>query len=437
MYLGFIQLYVLEGAIIMKKLGYGKIFKLNRKIKGCSLEYVVDKCTKLNKGIKTVSQLSKIENQLGNVRMDQLKDLYSILEIDFIESKQSEINELVERNFKEILDLILHDKDYSNEMKEMNDYEEIIKTSFSYPKYILINLYTKKYDHLPIDQQKKICLMLFEYEEYLEDYQKQLLYDYIGQYYLNKYKYHKAILYFTRGIKIINNNHIAAYIMYHKAIACKYTNNVQEALVLINKSRNYFNEKLLYKKSLHCSIETANIYTRLEEYNRAEELLNMIENGIADYQLEYLLPDVYKYKAWNYACSKQYEKLKETCLKIIESDRNNQEIYFFLAWAFYHLNDSKQAIYYLKELDKYPKTSLPYLKRLTYIFARYIKDDCNQITIERDLLSLLQSLERQKFDTARIKFVYQFILEFYNRFNLIENENKFLKKYMNYLNTYN
>ena len=116
-------------------ISYGRIFRINRLILGVSLEYIVSKVDKNKYKLATTGVLSRMERNKDGMNEELYIHLLSILGLKYNADQQEEINQMVDIEFEKIIEYRLNGKGIYDEcIKNIMDKEDIIRTSFSYPK---------------------------------------------------------------------------------------------------------------------------------------------------------------------------------------------------------------------------------------------------------------------------------------------------------------
>lgn len=393
-----------------KNLLLGKILKLNRIQQGLKQDFI---SIKLN---LTPSYYSRVENNRYALNDNQLKLAFECLEIDYTTEN---IDEEFEKLFYEYIEAITFLEDYKEIYNRILTYESKIKSTVSYPKYILAKLIYYAKNCLWVEGELKPYLCIEDYFEYLESYHKQLYYDYIGVYYY-KNEYHKeAAEYFEKALTYRGIDMTICIVELHKSFVFRKIGRFTDSLRCIEIAKDHF-------------INTLNIKRLVSvEYQKAlvNQNMNNVEYGIKKYfqclralkilKMENEIHVTYNSILWSYMKDQQYDnvlKLKDEALAEIPDD---PYFYFMISYTYYKLNDIHNARLYIVEAKRYiPECNDEF--KVTIINALYTLLFTNDI--ERQELMLIKVYESalKCQDQEVEQFSLQLLCDFYREQNELD-----------------
>lgn len=411
---------------------YGKIFKVNRILKGYSLENIIMMMKYENIGINSTGTLSRIENDIIRVKPNVLKALFFTLDMDFDINHQEQLDDEVDIEFNKILKLIIDGDNYIDSYKCLLERRDELRMGLSLPKVLLLELFYNVIHKINKEEFNRSVGILLELKSYFENYQLQFFYDTIGNYYSMHWQFQNALEYYELAETFGYHKGLSALVMYHKAMNLSKTNQLQLALTITEKAKNIFDKRISFKRSLHCYIQMATIHSRLGNYELAESMLQICIKEAENLSQQSLLSLIYNNLSWVYIRLKDYNKIIEINMKQKVINEANGYAYFYSSWAYFHLGMYNKAKVEIENAKKFSLYCDKYTKRLINIFSRYIKENCNFIIIEKSLLTLFDRMRKDGFDRSAIQFILQFIIEFYQRFEKKEKENEFLRIYLGF-----
>lgn len=408
-------------------ISYGRIFRINRLILGVSLEYIVSKVDKNKYKLATTGVLSRMERNKDGMNEELYIHLLSILGLKYNADQQEEINQMVDIEFEKIIEYRLNGKGaYDECIKNIMDKEDIIRTSFSYPKLLVLKIYNNNLDQ---KQKEFIFEQIQELIDYLSCHQKQFFYDYLGYYYYLKGDDNQAIKYLNIAEAIKTDSDMVGLIKYHRSMVFGKKGLIKEALKDCLDAKQIFDQRLSYKLSLYCYIEVANQYSALREFKKAERIYEHCLQAADVLSLDFIRPLIYNNMNWVYIRSKQYHKIIENTDNLEQYDKYKPDVRLFSSWAYYHLGDKENAKKEIAKAKIYKDTADIYTQKFIIIFSKFLSDKAKPETIERDALKLLHNMEKNGFEYTARQFVIEFIIDFYHLHHEIEKENEFLKRF--------
>lgn len=398
---------------------YGGIIKLNRTQEKLTLKYIKHK-TGISKG-----QLSRIENNKEKISIENIKKIFDAMEIGFTEH---DLNQQFEEDFKKFYLDIVYLRDYHVSYEKIQFYKEYIRSSFSYVKYILANMI---YDTMtnPKDIHKKYAF-IEGYFNYLDGYQIQLYYDYLGTYYYCQGKYAQALEFFDNSLKYIGTPFSEAMLYLHMSSTQIFYGHISEALENSEKARNIFAQTNNFKRLVSVNFNVARIYSKNSNFKESE-IMNL--SCIQAFNELGLMNDVaktYNNLLWNYIRSGEYEKVLIYSYEALETGIFNHCIYFYMAFSSYKLKDIKHAKEYIRLAKESLNQPTQYMKTMIHAFYIYISD----ADIERKEINLIKAFDvaKRTFDYELKIFSLELLLDFYTINNNESKQLSFLKQLNGY-----
>lgn len=408
---------------------FGRIFKFNRKLKGYSLENVVEEVKGKDIGINSVGTLSRIENNKENISEEALTILFSSIGLTFDSQKEEEVRKKTNLIVKEIIQLIIDGEDFSLLYKELESMEEDINLSLVYPKYILVQLCMGNYYNQDKKSFEKVMMDLLYYIAYYSENELQILYDCFGYYHLIKKDFKEAIKYYYQAECVGYEEGILALIKYHQAIVLGKTRELHKALDCVQKAKSVFDNRLSFKRSLYCTIQIASIYTNAGSCTMAEELFELCIKKVEILSLQSQLPLIYNNLSWLYIRTEKYDKSIEMNYKRLDLTPDNGDVYFYLSWAYYHLGSIDEAKENMKLAKKHLKSCDVYTKKMIDFFSKFM-NDVDYTSYESNLIKLYEKMKLDHFDYSARIFVLKFIIEFYEKYEILEKQQYYLKEFV-------
>ncbi|MFR7591221.1 MAG: helix-turn-helix domain-containing protein [Longibaculum sp.] len=396
---------------------FGSIIKLNRQQQGLTLKYIKHK-TGISKG-----HLSRIENNKEKISYENVKMIFDVMEIPITEE---DLNNQFEKDFMAFYLDVVYLRDYTVSFEKIKSYQHYIRSSFSYIKYLLANMI---YDTL---NGKKNILKEYsfikDYFYYLEPYQCQLFYDYLGIYnYLNKNPV-SALKYYNLALTYQGNDYSKSMLYYHVSTSQLLLNNLQESLKYSYESRSLFSKTINLKRIVSINFEIARIYSRNGNYREAEKInLNCIQ-AYKELDMKINVAKTYNNLIWEYIRSKEYQKVFEYCDKALETEIFNHCIYFYMSFASYKLGDSSKAREYIKLARETMDEPTKYMETMIKAYQIYLSNANNERK-EKHLLKVYE--ESNKINDYDLNdFILEMLCEFYKNTHNLEKELEYTLKYV-------
>lgn len=404
---------------------YGNILRLNRVKQGLTIKEVYDHIDQNKYKISSPSYLSRIERGKENIKQEQLPYLFSLLGLEFKLEEQDKINDFVEEIFYRIIYNKVYSKRFDELFDELKKKESKIKSSLSYPKYLLLEVV------IAINRYDQFFQYEFYFNElqksmhYLENYQQQILYDCKASWLYYQGKYEQAL----EVLEQCDNAHyydiISATIYYKKAIFLETALKFEEAIECIQKAKQYFDNCLCFVKSYYCYFMLANLYIRIGRYNEGEKIYTLCLDNIdmiAIPNKKRIKQSILNNFCWLYVYSKNYDKLIDYCLNQIKLDTVTTDTYFLLSWAYYIKDDIDLAKKYIQNALSYNSRYDDIMKVVVQTLVKILNGRAGSTRIENDLLNLLKKLNQHQMDANKYVFVLEMLIEYLHKTKQFEKE---------------
>lgn len=411
---------------------YGGIFKINRLEQNVVLEGIVRIVDQDIIKIKNTGVLSNIERQKDTLKEDKVAYLFSLLNLDFDLSKQDEINEIVEKYFNLIIDKRIENMNYEQDYNYIVSRENEIKTSLSYPKYLLIKLNVSLHQQLNNIDYDLIFNTLLEHKDYLENYQISNLYFNKGLYLIDKLKYLEALEWFNEAMKYSIPTNYKGIIHFQRSTAFDRLGEHILAIEDTNKAKECFDKILCYKKSLACYFKMGVCYAQIGKLEEAKQIYYNLIHKSKEYGREDLLPLVQNNLCWVDIREKDYESLVDNAKKLLNYDTKKPDAYFYLSWGYAHINQLDQAKENIILAKQYKDHCDSYMARMITIYARYFSLRSKVENIKRDLYELYSSMKKKHFNHSATVFVLEMLIEICHNDHDYEKESTYLKEYIQF-----
>ena len=411
---------------------YGGIFKINRLEQSVVQEYIVNKVDQNILKIKNTGALSNIERCKDTLKEDKVAYLFSLLDLEFDLSKQDEINEMVEKYFNIIIDKKIGNIDYQEDYDYILSREKEIKTSLSYPKYLLLKLDISLHKELNDIDYEFIFDILMEHKEYLEKYQISNLYYNKGLYYLDKFDYQEALYWFEQAENYNMPTNYKGMLYFHKSTLYGIIGEYFLAIETANKAKNYFDQILCYKKSIACYFKSGIYFSKNGDFDKARSIYNYSIIKSKEFGREDLLPLIRNNMCWIDIRCKDYQSLVDNANELLKYNSGNPESYFYLAWGYEHLNQKSKANENIKLAMKYNNHCDIYMAKMITIYSHKFSLKSKVENIKRDLYQLYRSMRKNNFDCSATLFVIEMLIEVCHENHDYKQENDYLKEYMEF-----
>ncbi len=357
----------------------GKIIKLNRIQENIKQVYIVDSLEFSN------SYYSRVENNVNILDEERTKEIFELMNIEYT---GEDIEEEFEKVFYEYNKKFSYYEDYNPAYEKIESYYPRIRSTTSYPKYLL----AKMIYLIKIRENFDIADYFFleDYFEYLDSYHIQLYYDMIGNYYVNKEDFKKSLEYFNKALNQRGNPLTTSMLFYHVSMTYVSLGRFSDSLRYLEEAKQYFVKSLNIKRYLMVEFliglvnqNMNNVEYGLKKYFECLEAFKILK-------MKRQIHNTYNSILWTYMKDGQYEnvlKIKDEALNEISDDAY---FYFMIAYTYYKMNDIENAKNYIQQAQSF----------------LHLCDDDFKITIIKALYTLLYDNNEKHRETVLIK-VYQ------------------------------
>lgn len=394
----------------------GGIIKLNRLQKNVKLKYI-SQTTHIS-----ASQLSRIERNKENISFEKAKQIFEAMNI---QTTEEDINEDFEKDFLRFYDDVAYMRNFEESYQQLKKYEQVIQSSFSYVKYILAEMIYNIASH----KTSKKYLFLQDYFDYLEIYQKQLFYDYLGLIEQRKTNYQKSMYYFQLAESYKGTLVSQSMLYYHICMSLNHLRNLHYALEYANKARELFSSTLNLMRLTSVDVVRATIYANKGNFKESEALNLRCLQAFQKLNVTHEIKVIYNNLLWCYVQSGQYQKVIDLKDDIL-SCRNDHCINFYISFAYYKLGYYQEAKHYIKHAKLCMIEPSIYMNAMIETFYVYLSYSGNERK-ERYLLNLLESVSFDHDMNLEI-FVLNLIIEFYQKINNSEKEYEYTQKVLDF-----
>lgn len=394
---------------------FGGIIQLNRLQLKLKLDYVAYK-TKISK-----SQLSRIERNKEKVTLENAIKIFSAMDIKLYEE---DINEEFEKAFESFYEDIFYGMDYKTAYENIKKYNSVIQSSFSYVKYLLGEMIYKIL--LNEDFDINDYLIIESYLDYLESYQIQLFYDYLGVYSYLKGNLEKEIEYYNLALRYKGNSYSKAMVYFHKSMPLTTTGNLKEALECALDARNVFAKTVNLKRLVSVNFQIATIYFKNGNYQEAEKLNLSCIDAFETLGMMQEVGLAYNNLIWSYIQNEQFDKVIKYEKEALDKMQHNHCIYFYLSYAYYKCGDKCNAIQLIKKARLCLKDPTPYMKTMIEAFQVYLSKSSFSRKEKKLLKAYNAAISCQDYELEI--FTLELLIEFYRDMHEVEKEYDSMKK---------
>lgn len=376
----------------------------------------------------SVQCISKVERNKESIKSENMIKLFHIIGIDIYDG---DIDEQFEKDFINFYENIVFMENFENSFQIILSYKDIIISTCSYVKYLLAEMIYKIMKFQEITP--KDCKYLEDYFEYLEEYQKQLYFDYIGVLFRRMSKESKAVELYCIGLQYKGIDNSKAMVNYHLSTALSRIGKYQEALESAYVARDIFAKTMNIKRLSSVSFQIATIYSRNKQYEEAEKLFQKSLKAFYLLKMENDLRTTFNNLIWHYIRAQEYEKiilLEKDVLSVIGEDHR---IYFYLSYAYYKLGNHSNAVKYIKMAKYSMGNPTVYMKSMIHAFSVYLSN-ASIARKEKQLLDVQKKANLTE-DIDLIIFAEGLLREFYKETNqtdkYVQSVEQLLKCYEN------
>ncbi|MBS5116259.1 MAG: helix-turn-helix transcriptional regulator [Erysipelotrichaceae bacterium] len=401
---------------------YGGIIKLNRIQLDLTIDYI-----SIKTGISK-SQISRIERNKEAISLQSINKIFSIMNINIAPEN---IDLQFEKDFQTFYSDVFYLKDYELSYKILKEYASIVRSTLSYIKYLLSDMIYS----INIGNYKNASdyMYLEKYFDYLESYQIQLFYDYIGViHYLNGC-YLESCLFYNKALTHSGDDNSTAMVAFHKSISLTLIGELNEAFEYARKAREIFADNVNIKRLTSVNFQIARIYSMNGNYKKSEKLNLACIDAFTNLGSYNEVKDTYNNLIWNYIRANEFDKilsLEDTVLKIMNEDHC---IFFYLSYTYYKMGDLDKAQNYILKAKDNLINPTSYMKTMISSFKIFLSDSSNERK-EKNLIKTYNVAKKSNSIDLEI-FTMELLKEFYTITSNKEEEYKCMKVLLDYYKT--
>lgn len=146
------------------------------------------------------------------------------------------------------------------------------------------------------------------------------------------------------------------------------------------KAREMFSEYLNIHRLIQISIQIADIYSRIGQYDEAEQLTLRSLKAVYQFDIKNDFNNIYENIFTNYIRSHQYNKIISLENEVINTMNPDHRFYFCLSFAYYQVQQFDKAKEYIKLAKKGKHKKTPFMNTMISAFDVYLS---NKITIKK------------------------------------------------------
>lgn len=376
----------------------------------------------------SVQCISKVERNKESIKSENIIKLFQIIGIDVYDG---DIDEQFEEDFIRFYEDLYYEDDFKKSYQVILSYKNIIQGTCSYVKYLLAEMIFQ----IMICQEKPFrdYKYLENYFCYLEEYQKQLYYDYMGLLLRDLSKENDSVTFYNIALQYKGNDYSKAMVNYHFSTGLCHIGKYQEALESAYVARDIFAKTMNIKRLSSVSFQIATIYSRNKQYEEAEKLFQKSLKAFYLLKMENDLRTTFNNLIWHYIRAQEYEKiilLEKDVLSVIGEDHR---IYFYLSYAYYKLGNHSNAVKYIKMAKHSMGNPTVYMKSMIHAFSVYLSN-ASIARKEKQLLDVQKKANLTE-DIDLIIFAEGLLREFYKETNqtdkYVQSVEQLLKCYEN------
>ncbi len=350
------------------KTAIGPIFRLNRNEKKIKIKQI-SKALDISQ-----SKISNFENERTTLSEKQIRELYLFIGFEYNNHNMDDLMKKIRFSVLSIYNCICYEKkDIAQKHQNLMEFKGMVKCSYPYITWLLGDFiyyvyYPKKaYDYSLHAEQ------LLDHLEYLEERFKQILYDTMGLYYKNRCSFDKANEYFNKALQISVSDTVTAMTNYHKGVMYNKCNKPLEALLMIQKAKQIFDENSNFYRSVMCCFEIGNVYMNLDYYEKAENMYKSCLRNVKKTSFEEPIR-LYNNLLWDYLLWGKYNKVLYYGEKAIKIDSEFPMVYFYMAFSCWKTNNKELQKTYLKCMQNCMSNALKKNQLLMKAFTFYISN---------------------------------------------------------------
>lgn len=315
----------------------GKIIKLNRKQLNLKQDYLSCKA-KISK-----SYLSRLERNKEKISFDVAKKIFNVMDLRI---SNEDIYEKFEYDFWMFYQDVAFNYDIDASYQRLQSYSSYIKSTTSYPKYLLGEMIFKIIYFNMTDVSTYHYLE--NYFEYLENYQIQLYYMYLGIAFRKKKMHKEALEMYRLAERNVGNDVSNSMLYYHISIVLQNLNILSESYDYIQKAKQLFVDTLNLRRLVLSEFQIAIIETSRNNYEKGIKIYSSCIKAFEQLNMITQIKDTYNNLLWTYIKSKQFDQILHLEDEVLNVVGENHSIYFFLSYTYYIKGDMAMAKKYIK-----------------------------------------------------------------------------------------
>ncbi len=396
----------------------GKIVRLNRKQEKLKQEYI---CVKT--GIAR-SQLSRYERNKEKISTDNIKNIFQVMNIEVYPHDENTF----EKDFLSFYEDIAYENDFQNSYRRILSYYPQIRATTSYIKYLLACMIYNIHTQLVNDIKEYFYMT--DYFEYLEPYQQQLYYDYLGIFLFQRERYIESLEYYNKADFYTGNHVSLSMLYYHKSIIYTILGKYSEARLSINVAIEQFIETVNMKRILMSKFHYANIQSNSGHFDEAIFIYKKCIPAFDNMNMSNYVKSTYNNLLWVYIQDEKYKEVIMTYFQKMDQDTHNHKIYFYLSYAYYQLNEKEKAIHYIELAKYYMNQASEYMENMINSFSIFLSN----ATFDKKEAYLLKVYHicEKRHENYLIIFIIKFLIQFYKEHHCIQQTYTFQNQLIKY-----
>ena len=400
------------------QLKYGKIIRLNRQLNNLKLDFVAKK-TGISK-----SQLSRIELNKEDISKENIEKIFNIMNL---QTNNKNIDLLFENDFYNFYENIVYDRNFNSSYQKILSYSSYIQTTLSYVKYLLAQMIYSIVKNKNDNFQP--YLYIEDYLEYLESYQIQIYYDYIGTslYLLNDYK--RANHYFKIANSYKGDVLSESMLYYHESMNYRHIGYLSLSYEYIKKAYHIFADSLNIKRLILSKMQIAIIENNKRNFKESVIIFNQCIKASKELNI-HIISTLYNNLLWTYLLWGKYDKVIQLKDEANQYMINDHRLYFYLSYAYEQLELHEEAKKFIKLAKTYMKNPTSYMEKMIYAYSIYLSHS-NIEKKEKYLLSVYQAVQSSH-DQELIVFILDLLIHFYKTNNDVEKAFHYQEKLLDY-----
>ena len=330
-------------------INYGVLIRINREYQNINLKTLSD-----ISGI-SVSQLSKIERGLESTSNEILSDIFESLDIDFTHLNKE--LEILKKLFRKFYNKVFY-YEANEQIKLLVDNTNTkYQCDFQSMELKLMNLiYNLIYD-VNLNKVSEIIKQINNVVDLLDNFQKQIFYDYCGVYFRKKRRIDKSIAYLNLAINSNFDKIATAMVYYHLGISYRKSHQILKSYHCMMQSRQMFLEENNFVRCCMIDFAIANLHSVNAEY---DEALSLYRKCLTNYERVNMpvreISKIYVNIIWiNILNDKYLEALKiidELDLNILEYLNNTDYFKLYKIILYFYSNKIDDALALCKIIKK-------------------------------------------------------------------------------------